>query len=113
MKTRILITVSVLLSCLNIAGAHAADKVRVAVAAVYTPFAPIFAAQELGFYKEQGLEVEATVYRGGGPAQEAMAAGAADVLTNSPMGAALAITVSAVVTPPSTEIDDRRVLRSL
>ncbi len=35
--------------------------------------------------------MEATVYRGGGPAQEAMAAGAADILTNSPMGAALAI----------------------
>ena len=71
--------------------AHAADKVRVAVAAVYVPFAPIFVAQELGFYKEKNLDVEATVYQGGGPAQEAMAAGAADILTNSPMGAALAI----------------------
>jgi ABC-type nitrate/sulfonate/bicarbonate transport system substrate-binding protein len=72
-------------------GAHAADKVRVAVATVYVPFAPIFAAEDLGFYKEKNLDVEATVYRGGGPAQEAMAAGAADILTNSPMGAALAI----------------------
>ena len=77
--------------CVSTLAAQAADKVRVAVATVYVPFAPIFVAQELGFYKEKNLEVEATVYRGGGPAQEAMAAGAADILTNSPMGAALAI----------------------
>jgi NitT/TauT family transport system substrate-binding protein len=86
------IAVAAVFATLSAAGAaHAADKVRVAVATVYVPFAPIFAAEELGFYKEKGLEVEATVYRGGGPAQEAMAAGAADILTNSPMGAALAI----------------------
>ena len=82
---------AVLATVASVAVAQAADKVRVAVATVYVPFAPIFVAEELGFYKEKNLEVEATVYRGGGPAQEAMAAGAADVLTNSPMGAALAI----------------------
>lgn len=71
--------------------AQAADKVRVGVATVYGPFAPLFAAQELGFFKERDLEVENTTYRGGGASQEAMAAGAADVVTNSPMGAALAI----------------------
>jgi NitT/TauT family transport system substrate-binding protein len=82
---------AVLLAAAVPSSALAADKVRVAVATVYVPFAPIFVAEELGFYKEKNLEVEATVYRGGGPAQEAMAAGAADILTNSPMGAALAI----------------------
>jgi ABC-type nitrate/sulfonate/bicarbonate transport system substrate-binding protein len=82
---------AVLAIAASLSAAQAADKVRVAVATVYVPFAPIFVAQELGFYKEMDLEVEATVYRGGGPAQEAMAAGAADILTNSPMGAALAI----------------------
>lgn len=92
MKTRGLTALAVALMTLSLlGGAEAADKVRVAVATVYVPFAPIFAAQELGYYKEKNLEVEATVYRGGGPAQEAMAAGAADVLTNSPMGAALAV----------------------
>jgi NitT/TauT family transport system substrate-binding protein len=92
MKLRCLSGLIVALTTLALVGSvHAADKVRVAVATVYVPFAPIFAAQELGFYKEKDLDVEATVYRGGGPAQEAMAAGAADVLTNSPMGAALAI----------------------
>ncbi len=67
--------------------AEAADKVRLGVAAVYTPFA----AKELGFYKDKDLDVEITMYRGGGPTQEALAAGAADVITNSPPGAALAI----------------------
>lgn len=89
--TRIAALVAVLSTLALATVAQAADKVRVAVATVYIPFAPIFAAEELGFYKEKNLEVEATVYRGGGPAQEAMAAGAADILTNSPMGAALAI----------------------
>jgi NitT/TauT family transport system substrate-binding protein len=78
-------------SFISVGAAEAADKVRVAIAAVYVPFAPIYVAEELGYYKENNLEVEPTVYRGGGPAQEAMAAGAADILTNSPMGAALAI----------------------
>jgi NitT/TauT family transport system substrate-binding protein len=91
MRLRDIAAVAVLATLSAAGAANAADKVRVAVATVYVPFAPIFAAEELGFYKEKGLEVEATVYRGGGPAQEAMAAGAADILTNSPMGAALAI----------------------
>lgn len=71
--------------------ASAADKVRMGVAAIYPPFAVPFAARELGFYKEKDLDVEITMYRGGGPTQEALAAGAADVITNSPPGAALAI----------------------
>ncbi len=68
-----------------------ADKVRIAIAAVYPPFSVPFAAQELGYYKALNLDAEITVYPGGGPAQEAMAAGAVDLLTNSPAGAALAI----------------------
>jgi NitT/TauT family transport system substrate-binding protein len=75
----------------SVSGAQAADKVRVAVASVATSFAPIFAAQELGYFKENNLDVEATVYGGGGPAQEAMAAGAADIVTLSPMTVALAV----------------------
>jgi len=79
-----------LIACAPLA-ARAADTLNVGVAAIYAPFAPMFAAEELGFYKERNLEVVLTVYRGGGAAQEAMAAGAADIITNSPMGAAQAI----------------------
>lgn len=72
-------------------GAQAAEKIRVAVASIAANFAPIYVAQELGYYKESDLEVEATVYRGGGPAQEALAAGAADIVTLSPMTVAVAV----------------------
>lgn len=71
--------------------AQAADTLNVGIATTYAPFAPMFAAEELGFYKERNLDVILTVYRGGGAAQEAMAAGAADIITNSPMGAAQAV----------------------
>ena len=71
--------------------ARAADTLNVGVATIYAPFAPMFAAEDLGFYKERNLDVVLTVYRGGGAAQEAMAAGAADIITNSPMGAAQAV----------------------
>jgi NitT/TauT family transport system substrate-binding protein len=92
MKIRTLSALAIAVTCvIAFNTAEAADKIRVAIAAVYVPFAPIYVAEELGYYKEKNLEVEPTVYRGGGPAQEAMAAGAADILTNSPMGAALAI----------------------
>lgn len=72
--------------------ADAAEKVRVGLAAPgYTPYAAVQAAEELGYYKAKGLEVEITTYRGGGAAQEALAAGAADVISFFPPGVALAI----------------------
>jgi NitT/TauT family transport system substrate-binding protein len=71
--------------------AHAADKLRVGVAAVYPPYAIPQAAQELGIYKEAGLDVEVTLYRGSSPAQEALASDLADVITLPPHAAALAI----------------------
>jgi NitT/TauT family transport system substrate-binding protein len=72
--------------------AMAADKIRVGLAAPqFTPYAPVYAAEDLGYYKAKGLEAEITVYRGGGPAQEALAAGAADMISFFPPGVALAI----------------------
>ncbi|MGE0745346.1 MAG: ABC transporter substrate-binding protein [Rhodospirillales bacterium] len=72
--------------------ASAADKLRVALAVPgFTPYAPVYAAQDLGIYKAKNLDVELTVYRGGPAAQEAVAAGAADILSFFPPGVALAI----------------------
>jgi len=75
--------------------AHAAaaqDKVRVGLAVSgFTPYAPVYAAQELGIYKAKNLDVELTVYRGGGAAQEAVAAGAADIISFFPPGVAIGI----------------------
>lgn len=70
----------------------AAEKVRVGLAAPgYTPYAPVHAAAELGYYKAKGLDVELTVYRGGGAAQQALAAKAADIINYFPPGVALAV----------------------
>ena len=64
-----------------VAPVTAAEKVRVGLAAKgYTPYAPIHAAAELGYYKAKGLDVELTVYRGGGASQIALTAGAADMI---------------------------------
>ena len=80
-----------LISALAASGAQAADKVRVGLAAIYPPYGVTYVAQELGFYKEKNLEVEITQFSSGPVAQEALAAGAIDVITISPPGAGVAI----------------------
>ena len=57
----------------------------------YGPYAPVYLADELGYYKDNGVKVEITAYRGGGAAQEALAAGAADMINFFPPGVALAV----------------------
>lgn len=70
----------------------AAEKVRVGLAVpAYVPYAPLYAAQELGYFKAKGLDVELTVFKGGPGAQEALSAGAADIINFFPPGVALAI----------------------
>lgn len=69
----------------------AQDKVRVGLAAIYPPYGATLVAQELGFYKERNLDVEITQFASGPVAQEALAAGAIDVITISPPGAGVAI----------------------
>src|SRR5690348_11851643 len=49
------------------------------------------AAEKLGYYKEAGVKAEVTVYRGGAASQEALSAGAADMITYFGAGAALAV----------------------
>jgi NitT/TauT family transport system substrate-binding protein len=68
------------------------ELVRIGLAvpnnAIYAPF---YAAETLGLFKEAGLKVELTVYRGGAASQEALSAGAADMITYFGGGAGLAI----------------------
>ncbi len=85
------IAAAALLGALATSGAQAADKVRVGLAAVYPPYGVTYVAQELGFYKERNLDVEITQFSSGPVAQEALAAGAIDVITISPPGAGVAI----------------------
>ena len=83
---------SALLLAASTSAGLAADKVRVGLAtAIYTNYAPVYAAEALGTYKAKGLEVEITPYQGGGAAQQALAAGAADIINFFPPGVAIAV----------------------
>jgi NitT/TauT family transport system substrate-binding protein len=71
---------------------RAEDLVRVGLAVPNnTIYAPFYAAEELGLFKQAGIKVELTVYRGGAASQEALSAGAADMITYFGGGAGLAI----------------------
>src|SRR5262249_38463363 len=82
--------VGALLACASGADAQTTVKIGLAVPN-YGPFAPVYAAEELGYYKEAGVTAEITAYRGGPAAQEALAAGAADFINFFPPGVALAV----------------------
>lgn len=72
--------------------ANAQETVRIGLAVPQNAaYAPIYAAEELGYYKDAGLKVEITIYRGGAASQEAMSAGAADIITYFGAGTGLAI----------------------
>ena len=49
--------------------------------------APAYVAEQLGYFKDAKLDVQLSSFRGGAAAQEALSAGAVDVITQS--GAAL------------------------
>jgi ABC-type nitrate/sulfonate/bicarbonate transport system substrate-binding protein len=85
------LSVALALSLLSIGAAHAADSVRVGLAAVYPAYSIPNAAKEHGFYKEKNLDVDITQFRGGPATQEALASGAIDISTIAPGAAALAI----------------------
>jgi NitT/TauT family transport system substrate-binding protein len=59
--------------------------------AVEISFAPVYAAQELGYDEKNGIKFEITTYRGAGAAQEVLAAGGADIINVGPTGVAAAV----------------------
>jgi len=70
----------------------AQEKVKIGLAVPnYGPLAAVYVAQELGYYKEAGVQVEITAYRGGAAANQALAAGEADLIDFFPPGVALAV----------------------
>ena len=57
----------------------------------YTPFAALYLAKDKGFFSKLGVNVNFTVYNGGGPMQQAIAAGKADTIQFLPGGMAQAV----------------------
>jgi ABC-type nitrate/sulfonate/bicarbonate transport system substrate-binding protein len=65
--------------------AHAREKVRIGLATkTWWPSVVADTAVSRGLFEKAGLEAELTVYRGGGEAFEALAAGAADIIISVP-----------------------------
>jgi len=71
-------------------GAAEAEPVRIGFAAESLDYAPAFAAERLGLFKNHGVEAKLIVFRGGAAAQEAMSAGAADIIAYFAPAVALA-----------------------
>jgi NitT/TauT family transport system substrate-binding protein len=69
-----------------------AEPVRIAFPADSVDFAPAYVAQKIGLFKKANLDVQLTIFRGGAAVQEAMNAGAADLM--SYFGPAVALAVS-------------------
>jgi ABC-type nitrate/sulfonate/bicarbonate transport system substrate-binding protein len=67
-----------------------ADQIRIGFAAESLDYAPAFAAERLGLFKKLNLDVKLIVFRGGAAAQEAMGAGAADIIAYFAPAVALA-----------------------
>src|SRR5690349_2846673 len=74
----------------GICTAAQADPVRIGFAAESLDYAPAFAAERLGLFKKHGVEAKLIVFRGGAAAQEAMGAGAADIIAYFAPAVALA-----------------------
>src|SRR3954470_15116749 len=78
------------------AAASAQELVRIGLAVPHNAaYVQFYAAETLGFYKEAGVKAELTLYRGGAASQEALSAGAADIITYFGAGVALAISKGA------------------
>jgi ABC-type nitrate/sulfonate/bicarbonate transport system substrate-binding protein len=88
--------VAAALVTLSGAAASAQELVRIGLAVPHNAaYVQFYAAETLGFYKEAGVKAELTLYRGGAASQEALSAGAADIITYFGAGVALAISKGA------------------
>ena len=95
MRAFSILTSAVLLSLAALIGAipgHAA-QIRIGFATGNSAdYAPAFAAEKLGSFKQAGLDVKLIAFRGGAAAQEALTAGSADIIAY--FGPAVALAVS-------------------
>lgn len=89
---RIIIAALAAAAMLGAQPSRAEETVRIGLAVPQNAaYAQFYAAEALGYYKEAGIKAELTIYRGGAASQEALSAGAADMITYFGAGAALAI----------------------
>lgn len=78
----ILLLLLTLISCATRDGAPAGEKVRIAIGGQnQMVYLPTTLAQELGLYKDEGLDVELQDFQGGAKALQAHVGGSADVVS--------------------------------
>ena len=88
----VLVALVALLTSISGLSRAAEEIVRIGLAtSTWAPYAPVYLADDLGYYAKHGIKVEVTAYRGGGAAQQALAADAADIINFTPPGVALAV----------------------
>jgi ABC-type nitrate/sulfonate/bicarbonate transport system substrate-binding protein len=76
--------------------AHADGTVRIGLSVPNQAFyTAVFAARDLGYFKNEKVDVEITEFNGGGAAQEAVVAGGADMMTYFPAGVGMAVSKGA------------------
>jgi NitT/TauT family transport system substrate-binding protein len=68
-----------------------AEPVRIGFPADSIDYAPAYAADKLGLFSKANVEVKLITFRGGGAAQEALSAGAADLIVYVAPAVALAV----------------------
>lgn len=92
MKLKNALVTAVLLSVMTFTQLHAAERVDIGLSVPnFGPYAAVYVADELGYYADEGLEVQITAFRGGSAAQQALASDAMDIINYFPPGAAVAI----------------------
>ncbi|MBJ7275796.1 ABC transporter substrate-binding protein [Marinobacter salarius] len=92
MNLKNVLVTAVLSSVMTFTQLHAAEKVDIGLSVPnFGPYAAVYVADELGYYADEGLEVQITAFRGGSAAQQALASDAMDIINYFPPGAAVAI----------------------
>jgi NitT/TauT family transport system substrate-binding protein len=93
-----IVQVVLAVACVTLSGAAASaeELVRIGLAVPHNAaYVQFYAAETLGFYKDAGVKAEITIYRGGAASQEALSAGAADIITYFGAGVGLAVSKGA------------------
>ncbi|MBL3558992.1 MULTISPECIES: ABC transporter substrate-binding protein [Marinobacter] len=71
---------------------HARERVDIGLSVPnFGPYAAVYVADDLGYYADEGVDVQITAFRGGSAAQQALASAAMDIINYFPPGAAVAI----------------------
>ena len=94
-KSIAVVALGAMVTAFGSAGAQQLIRVGLPVPADASHAPAAVAAERLGYYKAANLNVEFTIYRGGAAAQEAMSAGAADIINYFPPAVALAVSKGA------------------